>query len=207
LMNSSDKGKKASKRNSARVGTSSKEYSSALLAKKNTQEPRWSVQVSNFTPPRMVSDQELQQAKRLFWELDRDNSGSIEADEITYMLRSLGQNPTLEGVTKLIERFDDGEKDGKIQLREFLQMYANGLDNQNSSSYEDVLDSFRALEVEPSDEKARVPKEKLSEYMKTNYELDLDIDEMFGSGSEQELSLKHFESFLNVAKGGGLRAD
>ena len=135
----------------SRAVSKSAEYSS-LVAKKN-QDPKWSVQVTNFTPPRVVSDTELQQAKRLFWELDRDGSGSIEADEIAFMLRSLGQNPTKEGVEKLIAQFDDGEKDGKIQLREFLQMYANGLDNQNSSSFEDVLDSFRALDGNPHDEK------------------------------------------------------
>ena len=150
--NTSKKATTSTKRSSRAVSKSA-DYSS-LVAKKN-QEPKWSIQVTNFTPPRVVSDAELQQAKRLFWELDRDGSGSIEADEIMFMLRSLGQNPTKEGVEALIARFDDGEKDGKIQLREFLQMYANGLDNQNSSSFEDVLDSFRALEGNPNDEKVR----------------------------------------------------
>ena len=56
---------------------------------------------------------------------------------------------------KLIADFDSGDKDGKIQLREFLEMYAAGFDSQNSHSTEDVLDSFRALDVDPFDEKVR----------------------------------------------------
>lgn len=73
------------------------------------------------------------------------------------MLRSLGQNPTDEEIKQMIEHFDDGtraraggldkgpglnvacaapcvciagDKDGKIQLREFLQMYVSGLDSK-----------------------------------------------------------------------------
>lgn len=45
------------------------------------------------------------------------------------MLRSLGQNPTDEELLELINSVDgsDGEKDGKIQLREFLILYASAL--------------------------------------------------------------------------------
>ena len=45
------------------------------------------------------------------------------------MLRSLGQNPTDEELQELINSVDgvDGEKDGKIQLREFLMLYASAL--------------------------------------------------------------------------------
>eukprot|EP00966_Prymnesium_polylepis_P141744 3273044-Prymnesium_polylepis.1 len=70
-----------------------------------------------------------------------------------FMLRALGQNPTKEMVQKLIAEFDSVDKDGKIQLREFLEMYAAGFDSQNSHSTEDVQDSFRALDVDPFDEK------------------------------------------------------
>jgi len=198
--NSSDnkmsKSQGKSQRSNARI--SKNEYAS--LVTKKSQEPKWSVEVQTFKAPRVISDSELQSAKRLFWELDRDGSGSIEADEISYMLRSLGQNPTKEGVDALIKLYDDGEKDGKIQLREFLMMYANGLDNQNTSKYEDVLDAFRALEANPEDEKARVSKEQFANFMKDNYELDCDLDEMFGVPGETELKLKDFENFLGVHK-------
>jgi len=116
------------------------------------------------------------------------------------MLRSLGQNPTKEGVDALIKQFDDGDKDGKIQLREFLMMYSSGMDNQNSSKYEDVLDAFRALGVNPDDEKARIPKAEFSNFMEERYGLSLDIDEMFNAAGESELSLRHFEVFLDVSK-------
>jgi len=89
------------------------------------------------------------------------------------MLRSLGQNPTDEEIKQMIEHFDDGDKDGKIQLREFLQMYVSGLDSKNSSQAEDVADTFRAVGADPRDEKAMVEKSVVSEFMKSMYELDV----------------------------------
>jgi len=149
----------------------------------------------NWKPPRLVADSELQQAKKLFWELDRDGSGSIESDEIAFMLRSMGQNPDKKQVEDLIKKYDTGDKDGKIQLREFLMMYTYGLDDQKSSDSQDVIDTFSALNVNPEDEKARVPKEELQKFLKEKYELEVDVDDVFGA-AESELSLKHFGTLL-----------
>merc|ERR1711998_238518 len=126
--------------------------------------PKWSVEVQAFKPLRSLTDNELAQAKKLFCDLDRDGSGSIESDEIMFMLRALGQNPTAEMVAALINKFDSGDRDGKIQLREFLAMYAHGMDNQNSSSYEDLLDSLRAIGADPYDEKLKVPKQQVRDF-------------------------------------------
>ena len=37
-------------------------------------------------------------------------SGAIDQDELAFMLRSLGQNPTEDELQKLIHEFDDGER-------------------------------------------------------------------------------------------------
>lgn len=60
----------------------------------------WNTQ--EYTPPRKISDQELAQARKMFFELDRDASGSIDAEELGFMLKSLGQNPTDEELRELI---------------------------------------------------------------------------------------------------------
>ena len=46
----------------------------------------------------------------------------------------LGQNPSEEELKELIDSVDDGDKDGQIQLREFLLLYTNGLDTKNKGS-------------------------------------------------------------------------
>ena len=85
--------------------------------------PPWRVSPSNFKPTIHISDDELVQCKKTFFDLDRDGSGSIESDEIAFMLRSLGLNPTDKEVANLINKYDHS-KDGKIQLREFMQIYS-----------------------------------------------------------------------------------
>ena len=67
---------------------------------------------------------------QMFFELDRDGSGSIDAEELGMMLRSLGQNPTDEEIKELIASVDDEDGDGQLQLREFLQLYTQGLDSK-----------------------------------------------------------------------------
>ena len=65
----------------------------------------------------------------MFFELDRDGSGSIDAEELGMMLRSLGQNPTDEEIKELIASVDDEDGDGQLQLP-FLQLYTQGLDSK-----------------------------------------------------------------------------
>ena len=65
------------------------------------------------------------------------------------MLRSLGQNPTDEELKDLIDSVDDEDKDGQIQLREFLKLYTQSLDTKKSgkTGMEDVANVFNALGV------------------------------------------------------------
>ena len=88
-------------------------------------------------------------ARKMFFELDRDGSGSIDAEELGMMLRSLGQNPTEEELKDLIDSVDDGDKDGQIQLREFLKLYTTGLDTKKAgeAGKEDIVNVFCALGV------------------------------------------------------------
>ena len=95
-------------------------------------EPHWGVQTVHKLPKK-IPDEAMMAAKAMFFSLDRDNSGSIDAVELGVMLRALGQNPTEEELKALIDSVDgaDGdEADGQIQLREFLKLYTMGLDNK-----------------------------------------------------------------------------
>merc|ERR1711988_1994165 len=99
-------------------------------------------------------------ARKMFFDLDRDGSGSIDAEELGMMLRSLGQNPTDEELHELIDSVDEGEKDGQIQLREFLKLYTQGLDAKNAgkAGKEDVVHVFSALGGDPHKEGSTVEK-------------------------------------------------
>lgn len=114
-------------------------------------EPQWTTQIHQKLPKKLPDDV-LAAAKKMFFELDRDNSGSIDADELGVMLRSLGQNPTDEELRALIasvDGADGGESDGQIQLREFLRLYSDAVDNDgkkvNKVDRSDVYNVFQTF--------------------------------------------------------------
>jgi len=156
-------------------------------------EPKW--EKKDYKPPRKVSDEELQRAKKIFFDLDRDGSGSIDSNELAFMLRALGQNPTEDELKELINKFDDGDKDGQMQLREFLMLYTYGLDSSNSAREEDVADAYRAVEGAPDDPKSMVNKIKFSEFMVNNYDLEVDMDAIFGVNGP-DLNYEDFKRLL-----------
>lgn len=141
----------------------------------------------------------------MFFELDRDGSGSIDAEELGMMLRSLGQNPTDEEIKELIASVDDEDGDGQLQLREFLQLYTQGLDSKTKgrAGKDDVKNVFSALGGDPVDEASFVTKEAIAAAMLEAYDLDLDLDAAFGKGTDQ-ISRTDLEAFLIPQDGDGL---
>ena len=96
--------------------------------------------------PLHISDGDLRRCKSIFFELDTDGSGAIDGEEIAFMLRSLGLNPTDKEVQTLIKKYDHSG-DNMIQLREFVQMFAQGLDTMHTGMEEDFMDTYRAVRV------------------------------------------------------------
>tara|TARA_B110000046_G_scaffold89240_1_gene97341 strand:+ start:83 stop:415 length:333 start_codon:yes stop_codon:yes gene_type:complete len=69
-------------------------------------EAKWNI--SDYKPMRKITDEELNAARQIFFALDCDASGSIDAEELGVMLRSLGQNPTEQELKDLIVRWGHG---------------------------------------------------------------------------------------------------
>ena len=153
--------------------------------------PKWNV--TEYKPPRKISDKELEAARKMFFDLDRDGSGSIDAEELGMMLRSLGQNPTDEELHELIDSVDDGDKDGQIQLREFLKLYTAKTKGQ--AGKEDVNNVFTALGGDFRTPGSTVTKAALVAEMLDNYDLEIDVDAMFGKAGG-ELTKDDLEGFL-----------
>ena len=154
-----------------------------------------------WAPPRRPTTVELGTARKTFFELDRDGSGSIDAEELGMMLRSLGQNPSEEELKELIDSVDDGDKDGQIQLREFLLLYTNGLDTKNkgSASKDDINNIFNALGGDPWDPKSAVEKGSIAATILENYDLDVDLGITFGkvgSGPDGKVTRADIETIM-----------
>ena len=88
-------------------------------------------------------------------------------------MRQLGQNPTEKELQELIKSVDEGDCDGKIQLREFLNLYTRGLDTQSKTGISDLNDVFSALGGDARNPDAKVSTEHLHEVLLAEYGLDV----------------------------------
>ena len=71
-------------------------------------EAAWRV-AQEWAPVRPLSERELAEARKMFFQLDTDSSGAIDADELGTMMRTLGQDPSYEECEQLIQSVDEGD--------------------------------------------------------------------------------------------------
>jgi len=184
----------------ADVSSSRKQINTGMYAGKRLggMAPKW--HVTDYKPPRKISDKELEMARKMFFELDRDGSGSIDAEELGMMLRSLGQNPTEDELAALIDSVDggdDNDKDGQIQLREFLKLYTEGLDTKSKgrAGKEDVANVFSALGGDTNNKDDRVSKDALTGMLMEFYNLEVDPDTIMTKAADG-ITRADLEGFL-----------
>ena len=68
-----------------------------------------------------IREEDIDNTKKEFLELDIDNSGYIDIKELHKGLKRYGINLTLKNTHNLLKKYDD-EPDGKIEMREFIQL-------------------------------------------------------------------------------------
>ena len=151
-----------------------------FLCVSSREQAEWRVE-ARWAPDRPLNDSELAAAKKLFFQLDEDESGSIDEYELGVMMRNLGQSPTDDELKSLIKSVDEGDCDGKIQLREFLKLYSRGLDSRGEVGSEDVNNCINAFGGDAREgAQATVVADKLREMMLAEYDLDVNLDDVFG---------------------------
>jgi len=163
---------------------------------------KWEMKAT-FKPPKKIPDSMLQMAKTMFFTLDRDSSGSIDAEELGLMLRSLGQNPTDAELEELIQSVDGdgGEKDGKIQLREFLTLYANAIDDDGKPAKanvgkEDAANVLTSMGGDRADSKAVISGDSIVSTLQEQFDLAVNLKDTFGV--DGELSQSDVAKILGV---------
>jgi len=153
---------------------------------------------ARVAPPPRLTDDELMTAKTAFYRMDKDGSGSIDKQELQFMMPSLGQSPTEEELQQLMdeaERGTGGDADNKIELREFLSWYANTLRFKRDTSVDDARHAFHAV----AGGKAGIDKENLQQLLVQPFQefgLDIDVGAMFDLPPGRELELPDFEKLV-----------
>ena len=158
-----------------------------------------------WTPPRKPSTAELGAARKAFFTIDRDGNGAVDVEELQAMMRSLGQDISKEEAAELILSVDDS-KDGKIQFREFLNLYIAGLDAKGKVQNKDVNDCFASFGGDSKDKASRVTSDTVNDTLRSMFDIDVDVSETFGT-PRGELSRRDFEHMLSVDGDGTRRAE
>ncbi|KAL2612444.1 hypothetical protein R1flu_024136 [Riccia fluitans] len=90
-----------------------------------------------------LTEEQIAVVKEAFTLFDKDGDGSITANELGTVMRSLGQNPTDSELQDMIQEVDvDG--DGTIDFAEFLTLAA--LKIKDAGSDEELKEAFRVLD-------------------------------------------------------------
>ena len=133
-----------------------------------------------WAPPRELTDEETKRARQMFFEMDQDGSGSVDAEELGRMMVKLGQNPTEQELQELIASVDEGDMDGKLQMREFFKLFALGLDTQGEAKQSDVSDAFMSLGGDPRNGESRVDVNAVQSKLLEDFDLDVNLGNIFG---------------------------
>ena len=85
--------------------------------------------------------QELEEAFNLF---DQDKSGTITIDELSIVMKSIGQSSSREAVKEMIGDIDD-DNDGEVDFKEFMKLMARKM--KEGETDEELIEAFKTFDV------------------------------------------------------------
>jgi len=94
-----------------------------------------------------LTEDQIEEFKEAFALFDKDGDGTITADELGVVMRSLGRNPTREELEAMIAEVDD-DGSGEIEFPEFLRLMASKL--QDTDSIEEMREAFLVFDRDKS---------------------------------------------------------
>jgi len=90
-----------------------------------------------------LSHEEIENYKKAFSIYDKNGNGTIEENELLFLMRTLGENPTEDQMSIIMHEMDtDGN--GKIDFEEFLQSMAEK--REMHDSMEDLRMAFQVFD-------------------------------------------------------------
>ncbi|KAL3892226.1 hypothetical protein ACJMK2_004455 [Sinanodonta woodiana] len=106
-------------------------------------------------------DERIEEAFSIF---DRDRDGKISVDELRYLVREIGYNPT-ENELRDLMKYADKNKSGVIEINEFKRLLQEQDKKLMKSNNRDVLK--RAFQVFDRDGNGKIDAKELQAAMKT----------------------------------------
>lgn len=140
-------------------------------------------------------EEELEQ---IFYKFDANGDGKICASELGSIMASLGHKPTDEELNNMIKEVD-GDGDGFINLREFIELNTKGIDSKEV--LENLKDAFSVFDI---DNNGLITAEELQNVMKKLGE-NCDIEEsrkMIAGADRDGDGMINFDEFKDMMKMG-----
>ncbi|XP_063429143.1 calmodulin-like [Mytilus trossulus] len=90
-----------------------------------------------------ISEEQKQDIKDWFDRFDTDKDGKLSKEEITQLLRVVGNNPTDDDITQIFKEVDLDDS-GLIDLEEFQTYYVNTIANVDEK--QSLLEAFKCFD-------------------------------------------------------------
>ncbi|OAP57329.1 hypothetical protein AYL99_08067 [Fonsecaea erecta] len=141
-----------------------------------------------------LSDEEIQAYKDVFALFDKDSSGTITAQELGEIMKSLGQNPSDSELQDMINEVDV-DRSGSIDFDEFLQMMSTTVKAQDFAH-----ETRAAFNVFDKDGSGTISADELRQVMKSLGEnlTDNEIDEMIREADKDNNGTIDYEEFVQL---------
>jgi len=143
-----------------------------------------------------LTDEQKQEIKRAFDLFDKDDSKSIDVDELQYAMKALGITLKKDEVRKMMEEVDD-DGNGTIEFKEFLDLMSKKMEQRNP--IEELKKAFRTFDI---DDSGRITAENLvrvAEELKEPLTLE-DAKGMIYEATRDREGTVNIEDFLKLMK-------
>eukprot|EP00930_Biecheleria_cincta_P046401 TRINITY_DN319_c0_g1_i1.p1 TRINITY_DN319_c0_g1~~TRINITY_DN319_c0_g1_i1.p1 ORF type:complete len:1076 (+),score=224.38 TRINITY_DN319_c0_g1_i1:64-3291(+) len=123
---------------------------------------------------RRLREAEIDEYRMVFKKADPDCSGTLDADELKAVLRTLGYTPLTATVNDLMEQCDGEGGDGLIEFDEFVTMMEvfRRTDGFNRAEVAELKETFKAFDQEGSGEVGVLQVADIMRFMGFNIELE-----------------------------------
>ncbi|XP_064622189.1 uncharacterized protein LOC135484541 [Lineus longissimus] len=93
--------------------------------------------------PSNMTQKQFDDLRDAFNQFDKDGDNTISVEELGYVIRAMGQNPTEKEIQKMMDAADL-DKSGRIEFNEFVELMAEVPVSEDPE--EDLLEAFRVFD-------------------------------------------------------------
>ena len=145
-----------------------------------------------------MSSEQLREFREAFAFFDKDGDGCITVEELSTVVRSLGQSPTPEELRDMV-RDVDADGNGTIEFAEFLALMSRQREAANADDNEELREAFGVFD---RDHDGHISKAELRHVMISLGEklTDEEVEEMIAEADLDGDGQVNFDEFVRMMR-------